>query len=390
MLPWSVALMLFAAAATPTSDGRAQDVRTTERIEQKAQRRAVLTRDPRELPRAPEGRWKAFGEAPIRPEDVPNGMQAARNALIDQDLPTALGALYGVLDAEPDYPPALHQMGVIYFKLQRYSDASEVLERFTRQVPQRIGDTRTLGHCYYTLGDYAKAKGHYERVLAVAPNEIEAVRGLALSHMRLGDSAKALELLARVIEADPKHGDAWGWQAQILFDLGRTDEALAAVVKARDLDPYEARCWFLLGRALLELGKEEEGRAAHARFNELQAITQELRSLEARLEFRPHQLPLLLQIVEQHRKSGDVARTRTALARALAERPTDIQLRILALDVLEDLHDAEGARVAAKSLESVGVDEASAWKRLEAYYARLKDLPNQLRAGERFRRLSAQ
>jgi predicted Zn-dependent protease len=97
-----------------------------------------------------------------------------------------------------------------------------------------------------------------------------------------------------------------------------------------------------------------------------------------------------LKIVELHRKAGDIPRTRTALAHVLAERPTDVALRILALDVLEDLHDEDGARVAAKSLESVGADDASAWKRLEEYYARLKDLQNQLRAGERYRRLRSQ
>jgi tetratricopeptide (TPR) repeat protein len=378
------------AGAQSQTDARAQKMRTEERAEQNAQRHAVLKRDPHDLPRASDDRWKSFGETPIRPEDVPSGILAARDALMANDLPMALQALYTLLDAEPEYPPALHQMGVLYFKLQRYSDAVEVFERFLRQAPQKIGQTRTLGHCYYTLGDYAKAKAHYERVLAVAPDEIEAVRGLALSHMRLGDGAKALELLARVLEAQPDHADAWTWRAHILFDLGRTEEALAAAEKSRDLDPYEPRSWFVLGRVLLELGREDEGLAAHARFNELQEIAQDLRSLESRLEFRPHQLPLLLQVVELHRKSGDVARTRTALAHALSERPTDVRLRILALDVLEDLHDADGARVAAKSLESVGADEASAWQRLELYYARLKDLPNQLRAGERYRRLSSQ
>ncbi len=385
----SLVLAWLASVATPAIT-RTQDSRVAERLEERAQRRSVLKRDPRDLPRAPEGRWKAFGEVEIRPEDIPSDFHDARAALADNDLPMALRALYALLEKEPEYPPALHQAGIIYFKLQRYSDAVEMFERFVRQVPQKLGETRTLGHCYYTLGEYEKAKAHYERVLAVAPGEVEAVRGLALTHMRLGDGAKALELLARVLETEPEHIDAWTWRAHILFDLGRTEEARVAAEKARDLDPYQARTWFILGRVLLELGKDDEGRAAHARFNELQAIAQDLRSLESRLEFRPHQLPLLLQIVELHRKAGDVARTRTALAHALLERPRDVALRILALDVLEDLGDEDGASVAAKSLESIGADDASAWKRLEEYYARLKDLQNQLRAGERYRRLRAQ
>ena len=31
---------------------------------------------------------------------------------------------------EPDYPPLLHQSGVVYFKLRRYGDSQEMFERF--------------------------------------------------------------------------------------------------------------------------------------------------------------------------------------------------------------------------------------------------------------------
>lgn len=387
---WSLSVLIFTASSARLFQDGSQPAAPPTAVEHESIRAATLRRDPRTLPRAPEDRWKTFGETPLRAEDVPPGMHTARKALLEDDLPAALTALYALLESQPDYPPALHQMGVIFFRLQRYLDAVEVFERFVRHVPRKVGETRTLGHCYYSLGDYAKARAHYERVLAQAPEEIEAVRGLALSYMRLGDGTKALELLAQVVHVDPNHADAWAWQAQILFDAGRSDEALAAAARARDIEPHEPRNWFLLGRILLELGREDEGRAAQARYSELQEIAQEIRSVETRLEYRPHQLPLLLRLVELHRKSGDVPRTRTALARVLAERPADVDLRIFTLDVLEDMGDADGARVAARTLETVCRDDAAAWKRLEAYYARLKDLQSQLRAGERYRRLKAQ
>lgn len=387
-LSGSIAVWMLGASGTLGFQPQGKVPAPTVSVTTETPRALALRRDPHLLPHAAADRWKSFGDPPPRPEDIPNGMRTARAALLEQDLPAALTELYAVLDAEPDYPPALHQMGVLYFRLQRYSDAIEVFERFVQHVPSKVGETRTLGHCYYSLGDYARAKAHYERVLAAGPKEVEALRGLALSCMRLGDAPKALELLGQVVELEPKHADAWAWRAQILFDIGRSDEALTAATRARDLDPYEPRPWFLLGRILLDLGRDDEGAAAQSRYGELQSIGEELHSVEVGLEYGPHQLPLLMRMAQLRRATGDVARTRTALAHVLAERPADATLRIFALDLLEDMGDAEGARMAARSLEMSCPDDPAAWKRLEAYFTRQKDVPNQLRSGDRYRRLS--
>jgi len=75
------------------------------------------------------------------------------------------------------------------------------------------------------------------------------------------------------------------------------------------------------------------------------------------------------------------------LARLVAERPTDVDLRILALDVLERMRDVEGARIAADSLAKRCAEEWRAWQRLERYFASTGRLEERLQAGERARRL---
>jgi tetratricopeptide (TPR) repeat protein len=348
---------------------------------------AALRRNPRDLVRAPERTPQAPEPADKEAEASSPEMREAVAAIRERDLPRALASLYRVLDARPDYPPALYEMGIVYFRLQRYGDGAVALERYVAVAPDRIGHTRALGHCYYSLGDYARAKAHYEHVLAAAPKETEAWRGLALAEMHLGDSKVALDHLERALELDPGHADAWAWKAELLFQADRTEEALAAAEKSRDLDRWQPRAWFLLGRILLEMGKEKDGLAAQERYRELSAAAERSRSIESHLEYSPHDLPFLVRLVELHRSTGNVPAARTALARLVAERPSDVDLRIFALDVLEGLADAEGARTAATAMKQRCADQWKAWQRLERYYARAGDRLEQMRAGEKARRL---
>lgn len=352
-------------------------------------RQRTLQRDPRKLIEAPVERWRDFDATKIQPSEIPAGIFAMQSAVREGDLVRAIGELYTVLDALPDYPPALHELGVLYFKLQRYSDGAVALERFLRVMPSKVGETRVLGHCYYSLGEYEKARAHYERVLAAAPDEIEAARGLALTMRRLGDETRALELLDRVLESRPDHVDAWIWKAQILYEQGHSETALVAAQKARDLDPFLARAWFLLGQILVDLARPDEARVARARYEELSSLTQQAQSLESRLEFDPHQAGLWMDLARVRVRAGDAVRARAALKKLLAERPGDVRVHIFALDSLVELGDADGARAAAHALETQCADEADAWRRLEVYYASVKNTTKQLQAGERYRRLKA-
>ncbi|MBK7875570.1 MAG: tetratricopeptide repeat protein [Planctomycetes bacterium] len=347
---------------------------------------AALRVDPRTLPRAAAGRWKEFDPERVK-LDLPAGMREVAVALSRREYAIALLGLQRVLRAEPEYPLALHELGVVYFRLQRYGDAIVPLERYLDVLPERVADTRVLGHAYYSLGRYEEAQAHYERVLAREPDMVEAVRGLALARMRLGDAPRALELLERVLTLDPKHAEAAAWKAQLLYDQEELEPARAAALRARDLDPSQPKPWFLLGRIEGELGRADEARAAQRRYEELQAATQAARGIEAELRLKPHDVALLERLVEATRATGSIARTREALQRWGRERPDALEVHLRALQVLRGLGDLEGARSAAKTLEERFGDRVEVWSVLFGFYAAVGDRAGEARAGERLRRL---
>jgi len=302
------------------------------------------------------------------------------------DLVTSLAGWFDLLEVEPEYPPALYQAGVIYFRLRRYSDAAVAFERYLKVAPHRVGDTRALGHCHYSLGRYEQAAEHYERVLE--GGEAPGLRfGLALARLRLGEEDAALAGLERVIELNAEHVEAHTWLGQLHFDAGRTAEARAALERARALDPFAPRPWFLYSRVLLEAGEEESGLEAHERFKALDAVAQEVRTLEGKLLFRPRQSGAHRRIVELHASAGDIGRVKGALRRWEALDPEGVQVRVVGLEVWNRLGQGADAAATAKVLATVAGDSAAAWAALARHYRGTRERVLQVQAEERWRAL---
>lgn len=349
----------------------------------------ILERKPAEWRRAAEGTWSDWSADADPPEALQPLFVRAIDAYRISDMPAALRALYEVLEEAPDYPSALHQAGVIYFRLRRYGDAIVAFERYLEVAPQRVGDTRALAHCYYTLGDYDAARVHYERVLEINPDSVEARRGYGLSFMRLGEPERALEQLRRVLELDGRHANAATWIAQVLFDEERVEEALEAAEGARDLDPFEPRPWFLLSQIYFDLGRDEEGQSAERRFSFLNQVAQEIRAQEARLLYDPRQPAVYARLVSLHRQTGNLLAVGRWLNRWLAAEPGRLAVRIAQLDLALELGEVEAAEALAQNLRTVAGDEVLAWQRLARYYAERRDRVRQAEAEAEVARLRA-
>ncbi len=351
--------------------------------------RSVLERRPSEWPQARAGAWRDWDAAVEPPEACKPYLARAIEAYQRGDLPTSLSALYQLLESTPEFPPAMHQAGVIYFRLRRYGDAITAFERYLAVAPSRIADTRALGHCYYTLGRYGEALQHYDKVLGVTPESVEALRGKGLAQMRLGATGEALTTLARVLELAPKHANAQAWIAQILFDEERAEEALVEARKARDLDPFEPRAWFLLSQIHYDLGEDEQGDAARARFTELNQLAQEIRAAEARLLYDPRQPALYANLIALNQRAGNATRAEYWMVRWVQTDPRNVTLRIRALDLAVELEHHEGAAACATALEALAGDSLAAWQRLAKYYAVTRQRLKQVSAEEQVSRLRA-
>jgi tetratricopeptide (TPR) repeat protein len=370
------ALLSIAAATAQESDARARGLAT-----------GALLRDPTELPHSKPGRWADWDAKQPPPQELVQPLRDAVREYFAGDYALAAQGFFALLEREPDFPPALYQLGVTYFRLRRYGDCARTLERFLAVAPKEIGATQGLAHSYYSLGDYARAEQHYTAVIEANPESAEAVRGLALTEMRLGRLERALELLERCLALKPGHVEATYWKARVLFDLGRVDQARAAAEEARALDPYDPRPHFLLSQLLYDLGEDEAAAASEARFLELNLVVQKVRTLEGMVLEEPKRAEHYARLVEVHASIGNVAGARGALERWMRAQPGELGPRVAAMNRLAELGDKAAAEQVAEGVERDFAEVPEAWLELRRFWNSVGDLVREVRAGERYLRL---
>jgi tetratricopeptide (TPR) repeat protein len=347
----------------------------------------ALALDPATLPRAPAGRWSAWKPSDALPEALQAPMRDGTRSYFEGDYARAVALYWELLRREPDFPPALYQLGVTYFRLRRYGDCARTFERFLAAVPSAVGATQALAHSYYSLGEYERALAHYQAVLAADTDSVEALRGFALSHMRLGRPERALELFDACLAKSPEHLEVLFWRGQTLFDLGRLEEARAAAEAARDVDAFDPRAWFLLSQVQFELGEEEAAEAAEARFGELNLHVQKVRTLEGLLLYEPRRMDLWRRLLEVERSAGNTQGAIESVQRCLRAIPGDLTVRLFALESYAVLGERARAMEVADATERDFAENADAWLALRDFYGSLGDRVRQVRAGERYLRL---
>ena len=284
----------------------------------------ALGRPVADLPRAPLGSWAGRWEDPARwPAEVEPAYRALLRAdLVEGDLVLAFVRARALLAEQPDFPPALFELGVLAFRLQRYGDAVEALRRFLEVAPGEVGRTRALGHALYSLGRYEEALAHYEAVCAARPDDRAASLGHALALWRVGELEAALASLERLTGEDPGDGEALYWRARILLDEDRGEDAelLAAARRARALLPFDPRAAHLAAQVEALLGDPDAARAAGERARSLGEAAARRRTLEAELWLAPADPTTLGELERLELSIGDLAAARAWRERAARAR----------------------------------------------------------------------
>jgi len=199
------------------------------------------------------------------------------------------------LDQEPDYFPALFNLGFLNVNLKRYPQAEPLLERAATQAPEDFNAHYLLGLARskqdnhegairawrealqlrpthtklmqamiveYTAGRYhLEAAELATRAVLLDPNNLD-LRLMQLTAYRKADdlasALKAAEEAAKRFPGSPRAVFEHGWN---LLKSGRFDEALPQIQKAAALDPQYEEPQFFWGDWLVNQGRYEEALA---------------------------------------------------------------------------------------------------------------------------------
>jgi len=105
----------------------------------------------------------------------------------DQDVALQEAAL----KIDPNFAPALDELGFAYAHLQRFDHAVEMIKRYAEQVPNEPNSEDSYGEVLRLAGRYEESLQHYRRALKILPAFESSQLGLGDTYALMGEEKKA-------------------------------------------------------------------------------------------------------------------------------------------------------------------------------------------------------
>jgi Flp pilus assembly protein TadD len=118
-------------------------------------------------------------------------------------LPEAERILDHILSAAPDEPLALHEKGVVLYRMGRHAAAAERIERAVSLAPEATLFRRNLCPIYERLGRYDDALRVGHEALDRALDDLQTLHNLALTHYRKLELDQSIACARRALALDP-------------------------------------------------------------------------------------------------------------------------------------------------------------------------------------------
>jgi tetratricopeptide (TPR) repeat protein len=145
---------------------------------------------------------------PMVPPALMDDARDAKDAFEREDYRGAEKIYEKMLTAAPTNVYILSNLGVVYFRNQKWQLAEESLKKAIAVAPEDTFSWCTLGIVYYQEKRYDDAINSLTRALAINPRYAVAHNYLGITASQKGWQEAALKELETAIEYDPNYGDA--------------------------------------------------------------------------------------------------------------------------------------------------------------------------------------
>ncbi|HEV3137366.1 MAG TPA: tetratricopeptide repeat-containing glycosyltransferase family protein [Pirellulales bacterium] len=140
-----------------------------------------------------------------------------------------------ILDEQPDYPNALHLLGVLLSQTGRSQEGAQLIERAVVLDPLQAVYHGNLGWAYWVCGRYLDASAELEQAIRLNPNYPDAYFNRGRVHHKLGRLDEAEASLRLCLQSQPRRADALALLGQVLQEMSRFAEARQCYAEAISL-----------------------------------------------------------------------------------------------------------------------------------------------------------
>lgn len=169
----------------------------------------------------------------MHPNDPELAIELSKTLRYDQKAEEALPLISGTLEADPQNPALMMELGKVLIDLSRPEDAVETLEEAKSLIPSDWEVYSALGVAYDYMGDWEKAQEIYQIGLGFSSKSPALLNNMALSLAQSGNLGAAVVILEGAIQrvdATPRMR-----QNLALFKALQGDADGAARLARRDL-----------------------------------------------------------------------------------------------------------------------------------------------------------
>lgn len=171
-----------------------------------------------------------------------------------------------------------------------YTDLVESLSE--KELAANPEPLRLRGIIYERLDRWSEAEADFQRVLEYEPDDADTLNYLGYTWVDRGENLEeAFELIERAVELEPDSGailDSLGWAH---YKLGRYEEAKKYLEMAVVLTPYSATIIDHLGDAYWQIGRKRDATYQWARALEFDATEEEAAAINAKLAAGANAVP---------------------------------------------------------------------------------------------------
>lgn len=170
----------------------------------------------------------------------------------------------------PNFPDALHYLGVLQFQCGKVEEGEKLVLASLDQVPEYVDALNSLGNIYREKGDSAAAERVYRRICEINPNFPHAHLNLATLYYEMNNYEQAIIESRKAGELSPEMYESYLIEGNSHRELNQNDEAAISFSKAAKHEKwFKASHFDNLTRAFIGLGREAEAIDAYRKWVEV-------------------------------------------------------------------------------------------------------------------------
>ena len=183
------------------------------------------------------------------------------------------------VQANPESPTLLYDLGIMYMKVENYLKSVENFEASIKQLKETgytniniaihpkvyLGATNNLGLVYIHLDMYKEAIKTLKEDIEIEPEDLDANWNLGVAYWYMGDTEQTAVQMRKYIDLDQESAEAHNIIGLIYYSKELYMNALDSFQKAAELDSDEEQYSYNEGLTFARLGRHQEAMEAFRR-----------------------------------------------------------------------------------------------------------------------------